>query len=200
MGDSGARRGRRLCLFDDENGEPLRIVALVRQDVDHAEVRLSRPGVDHAPDGPVRPAELPGAEGRRRPSSQAGSAARDELTYRPASNDGSHVILRAGPRSCPVGAPDAGFPRPAAALGEGPRRGLATHMGLPPFKRAMPGYIYELRRGDTVIATGHLNREEPFQVGERVKIGGKQGIVRSVNPLLVQGELRMVVQLARQNP
>lgn len=64
----------------------------------------------------------------------------------------------------------------------------------------MPGYIYELRRGDTVIATGHLNREEPFQVGERVKIGGKQGIVRSVNPLLVQGELRMVVQLARQNP
>ena len=62
--------------------------------------------------------------------------------------------------------------------------------------RAMPAYIYELRRGHTVVATGHLSREEPFQVGDQVAIGGKQGIVRSVNPQLVRGELHLIVQLA----
>jgi hypothetical protein len=35
----------------------------------------------------------------------------------------------------------------------------------------MPVYRYELRRGDEVIATGHLSTEQPFEVGERIRIG-----------------------------
>ena len=39
----------------------------------------------------------------------------------------------------------------------------------------MPEYRYELRRGDEVIATGHLNSEQPFEVGERITIGSRSG-------------------------
>lgn len=60
---------------------------------------------------------------------------------------------------------------------------------------AVFSYRYELRRGDTVVATGHLTREEPFEVGERVSIGSQPGIVRSVESLLYGRELRLVVQL-----
>jgi hypothetical protein len=50
----------------------------------------------------------------------------------------------------------------------------------------VPGvdYRYELRRADEVVATGHLNREQPLEVGERLEIGGQIGIVRAVEPLL----------------
>lgn len=61
----------------------------------------------------------------------------------------------------------------------------------------MPDYRYELRRGDEVIATGHLTREEPLEVGERVTIGSRAGIVRSIEPQLRDRELRLVVQLLR---
>jgi hypothetical protein len=37
----------------------------------------------------------------------------------------------------------------------------------------MPDYRYELRRGDEVIATGHLTREQPLEVGERIAIGSR---------------------------
>jgi len=50
--------------------------------------------------------------------------------------------------------------------------------------------------GDEVVATGHLNREQPLEVGDRVEIGGQAGIVRTVEPLLGVLELRLVVQLA----
>jgi hypothetical protein len=60
-------------------------------------------------------------------------------------------------------------------------------------------YRYELRRGEEVIATGHLSREEPLEVGERVTIGGQAGIVRSVEPLLHERELRLVLQLWRDD-
>jgi hypothetical protein len=56
-------------------------------------------------------------------------------------------------------------------------------------------YRYEVRRGDEVVATGHLNREQPLEVGDRVEIGGQVGIVRTVEPLLGELELRVVVQL-----
>ena len=62
---------------------------------------------------------------------------------------------------------------------------------------AMPDYRYELRRGDEVIATGHLSREQPLEVGERITIGRRAGIVRAVEPLLRERELRLVVQLTR---
>jgi len=61
----------------------------------------------------------------------------------------------------------------------------------------VPDYRYELRRGDEVIATGHLTREEPLEVGERVTIGSRAGIVRSIEPQLRDRELRLVVQLLR---
>jgi hypothetical protein len=61
----------------------------------------------------------------------------------------------------------------------------------------MPEYRYELRRGDEVVATGHLSREDPLAVGERVTLGGEIGIVLSVDPLLRERELRLVVQLLR---
>ena len=61
----------------------------------------------------------------------------------------------------------------------------------------MPDYRYELRRGEEVIATGHLSREQPLEVGERFTIGSQSGIVRDVEPLLAEHELRLVVQLTR---
>jgi hypothetical protein len=59
----------------------------------------------------------------------------------------------------------------------------------------MPDYRYELRRGDDVIATGHLSRELPLEVGERIAIGARMGIMRSVEPLLAEHELRFVIQI-----
>jgi len=56
-------------------------------------------------------------------------------------------------------------------------------------------YRYELRRGDEVVATGHLSHEQPLEVGDRIEIGGQAGIVRTVEPLLGELELRLVVQL-----
>jgi hypothetical protein len=46
-------------------------------------------------------------------------------------------------------------------------------------------YRYELRCGDEVVATGHLSREEPLG--------------RTVEPLLGEQELRLVVQFVREN-
>jgi len=48
-----------------------------------------------------------------------------------------------------------------------------------------------------VIATGHLSREQPLEIGERLAIGSRAGIVRSIEPLLGEYELRLVVQLTR---
>ena len=64
----------------------------------------------------------------------------------------------------------------------------------------MPEYRYELRRGDEVVATGHFGREQPLEVGERMTIGGHNGIVRAIEPLLGERELRLVVQLLRDEP
>jgi len=58
-------------------------------------------------------------------------------------------------------------------------------------------YVYELRQGEEVVATGRVSGERPFEVGERVSIGGREGIVRAVEPLLGVRELRLVVQLVR---
>lgn len=43
-----------------------------------------------------------------------------------------------------------------------------------------PAYRYEVRRGDEVVATGHLSHERPLQVGEPLKIGRRLGLVRSI--------------------
>src|SRR6266516_372490 len=58
----------------------------------------------------------------------------------------------------------------------------------------MPDYRYELRRGDDLIATGHLTREQPLEVGDRISIGTSSGIVRAVDPVLHERELHLVVR------
>lgn len=63
----------------------------------------------------------------------------------------------------------------------------------------MSDYRYELRRGDEVVATGHFSREQPLEVGERIAVGSHSGIVRSIEPLLGERELRLVVQLLRDD-
>ena len=63
----------------------------------------------------------------------------------------------------------------------------------------MADYRYELRRGEELIATGHLSLEEALEVGERITIGTHSGIVRSVEPLLHERELRLVAQLRRDD-
>ena len=60
-------------------------------------------------------------------------------------------------------------------------------------------FRYELRRGDEIVATGHLNSERPFEIGERIEIGGRAGIVRAVEPLLGELERRLVVQVLRED-
>jgi hypothetical protein len=65
----------------------------------------------------------------------------------------------------------------------------------------MPGfaYRYELRRGDEVIATGRMTREPALEVGERITISGRPGVVRSIEPVLGERELHLVIQLLRDN-
>jgi len=59
-------------------------------------------------------------------------------------------------------------------------------------------YRYELRRGDEVVASGHLTREQRVEVGDRIVVGGSAGIVRTVEPVLGERELRLVVQVWRE--
>lgn len=73
-------------------------------------------------------------------------------------------------------------------------RPARTRQSVPVFD-----YRYELRRGEEVVATGHLSRERPFEVGERTKIGHRPGVVRTIEPLLGERELRLVVQLWRED-
>jgi len=56
-------------------------------------------------------------------------------------------------------------------------------------------YRYELRRGDEVVATGRLSREQPIEVGQKVEIAGQTGTVRTAEPVLGKRELRLVVRL-----
>lgn len=58
-------------------------------------------------------------------------------------------------------------------------------------------YRFELRHEDEIFATGHLSPQEPLEVGDSVKIGRRVGIVRAIEPLLGETELRLVVQLVR---
>jgi hypothetical protein len=56
-------------------------------------------------------------------------------------------------------------------------------------------YRYELRQGEEIVATGHLTRERPLEVGDRITIGATAGTVRIVEPALGERELRLVVQI-----
>jgi hypothetical protein len=58
-------------------------------------------------------------------------------------------------------------------------------------------YRYELRDGDEIVATGRLTREQPLEVGDEILMGGQRGVVRTIEPLLGEGDLRVVVELTR---
>jgi hypothetical protein len=57
-------------------------------------------------------------------------------------------------------------------------------------------YRYELRRGDEIVATGHLTSDVPLQIGESIKIGRWEGVIQIIEPLLRDPELRIVVRLS----
>jgi hypothetical protein len=52
------------------------------------------------------------------------------------------------------------------------------------------GHRYELRCAEELIATGHLTREEPFELGETIVIGGSVGMVSALEPLVGEHETR----------
>jgi hypothetical protein len=60
-------------------------------------------------------------------------------------------------------------------------------------------YRYELKRGEELLATGHLSRDTPLAVGDRTTINGSAGIVRAVEPQLGEREQRVVIQLLRDS-
>jgi hypothetical protein len=60
-------------------------------------------------------------------------------------------------------------------------------------------YLYELCRGDELVATGRLSTEEPLREGDEVAIGGRRGIVHSVEPMLGERAQRLVVHLLPQD-
>ena len=55
-------------------------------------------------------------------------------------------------------------------------------------------YRYELRQGETTLATGHLREVEPLEVGDRVDVGGVGGTVVAVEPVVGDHEPWLVVQ------
>jgi hypothetical protein len=55
--------------------------------------------------------------------------------------------------------------------------------------------LYELRRGDQIIATGHLNHDQPLEVGERIGVAGHTGIVREIIPGIGHNPVRLIVEL-----
>jgi hypothetical protein len=63
----------------------------------------------------------------------------------------------------------------------------------------MPAYRYEMRRGDEIVATGHLSHEQPLEVGEMLTIGSRAGLVRSIEPQLHEHELQLILQLGRSS-
>jgi hypothetical protein len=67
-------------------------------------------------------------------------------------------------------------------------------LGLPDLNQQRR-YRYELRSSSATLATGHLTQPEPLEVGDMIEIGGSAGIIRAVEPILGEHELRLVVQL-----
>jgi hypothetical protein len=56
-------------------------------------------------------------------------------------------------------------------------------------------YRYQLLRGDDVVATVHRSPSSRIEIGDRIEIGGRPGIMRMIEPQLGEHEPRLVVQL-----
>ncbi len=64
----------------------------------------------------------------------------------------------------------------------------------------MTRYRYELRRGDTITATGHITYDVPLNVGDKITIGRAAGIVRELGPKNPDGESTLLIQLLPDAP
>jgi hypothetical protein len=56
-------------------------------------------------------------------------------------------------------------------------------------------YLYELRRGTSLVATGRLTRDEEVQVGDRMSVGSHTGLVRTIQPGLSGQPPRILIEL-----
>ena len=56
-------------------------------------------------------------------------------------------------------------------------------------------YVYEVRHGGQLVATGRLTQAEPIEVGDRLTIGQHTGLVRSMQPQFGEQEPRVVIEL-----
>lgn len=63
----------------------------------------------------------------------------------------------------------------------------------------MREYIYEVRRGEELLATGRLTDERELTTGDEVEIAGWGGIVRDAIPIPQKREVRLVIQVPRQD-
>jgi hypothetical protein len=55
-------------------------------------------------------------------------------------------------------------------------------------------YVYEFRRGEEILATGHLGRDEPLDVGDKLEIAGQTGLVSRVEPRLGKPALHVIIE------
>ena len=62
---------------------------------------------------------------------------------------------------------------------------------------ASVAYRFELHRADEIVATGYLSLEAPLEVGDPIRIGRREGIVRAIMPVLGEREARLIVQLRK---
>ena len=61
-------------------------------------------------------------------------------------------------------------------------------------------YEYELRQAGEIVATGRLMHERPSQIGDRIVIGTREGIVSAVLPSIGDRPARITVELLRGSP
>jgi hypothetical protein len=47
-------------------------------------------------------------------------------------------------------------------------------------------YLYELRRSEEIVATGHVTYEQPVEIGGRITVASREGIIREIIPILGQ--------------
>ena len=66
--------------------------------------------------------------------------------------------------------------------------------GVPP-----TSYIYELRECETVVATGHITHDPPLEVGQRLVINQRDGLVHAIDATTDPREQRLVIQLLRND-
>jgi hypothetical protein len=55
-------------------------------------------------------------------------------------------------------------------------------------------YVYEFRRGEEILATGRLARDEPLDVGDAITIAGQTGLVSRIEPRLGEPPLHLIIE------